>query len=148
MNFDYNRLYMTTDGRIGRQDFWIGILGLFVVGIVVTVILSLLFGMMRFAGRLVGFLLQLVLAYPAYALFAKRFQDRDKPGIYAVILIGINIVVGLFSLIGITGSPTGMNWFGSLLSLVSLAVAIWFLVELGILRGTVGTNQYGPDPVG
>ena len=29
----------------------------------------------------------------------------------------------------------------------SLAVvAIWFLVELGILRGTVGQNQYGPDP--
>jgi uncharacterized membrane protein YhaH (DUF805 family) len=32
-------------------------------------------------------------------------------------------------------------------SLASLAISIWGLVELGFLRGTVGPNQYGPDPL-
>ena len=33
------------------------------------------------------------------------------------------------------------------LGLASLAISIWGLVELGFLRGTVGPNQYGPDPL-
>ena len=33
------------------------------------------------------------------------------------------------------------------LSLAGLVVAVWGLVELGFLRGTVGPNQYGPDPL-
>jgi uncharacterized membrane protein YhaH (DUF805 family) len=28
-----------------------------------------------------------------------------------------------------------------------VGVAIWFLVEFGCLRGTIGANRYGPDPV-
>lgn len=31
--------------------------------------------------------------------------------------------------------------------LASLAISIWALVELGFLRGTVGANRYGPDPL-
>jgi uncharacterized membrane protein YhaH (DUF805 family) len=33
------------------------------------------------------------------------------------------------------------------LGLASLVISIWGLVELGFLRGTVGPNQYGPDPL-
>jgi uncharacterized membrane protein YhaH (DUF805 family) len=35
-----------------------------------------------------------------------------------------------------------------LLSLVVGVFAIYLLVVLGFLRGTVGPNQYGPDPLG
>jgi uncharacterized membrane protein YhaH (DUF805 family) len=27
-------------------------------------------------------------------------------------------------------------------------IGLWNLIELGFLRGTIGTNEYGPDPVG
>ena len=39
---------------------------------------------------------------------------------------------------------------GGLIGLVALAVSAWGLVELGMLRGTDGPNQYGPNslPVG
>ncbi len=147
MNFDYNRLYLTTDGRIGRQDFWIGVVGLLVVGIVVSLILAGLFGMVSFVARLLAFIVQLAFAYPAYCLMAKRFQDRDKPGNYAGIPIGIGLLITLLGLIGLTGSPANPNSFGWLLSLVNLAVVIWIVVELGILRGSIGDNQYGGDPV-
>ena len=34
-----------------------------------------------------------------------------------------------------------------LISLIGLAISLWAFVELGCLRGTVGPNQYGPDPI-
>jgi uncharacterized membrane protein YhaH (DUF805 family) len=35
----------------------------------------------------------------------------------------------------------------AILGLIWLALAIWALVWFGCLRGTVGPNQYGPDPL-
>jgi uncharacterized membrane protein YhaH (DUF805 family) len=32
--------------------------------------------------------------------------------------------------------------------LVATAISIWAFIELGFLRGTHGTNTYGPDPLG
>ena len=40
-----------------------------------------------------------------------------------------------------SGEVDGLFWF-------TIAVIIWFFVELGCLRGTVGSNDYGPDPLG
>jgi uncharacterized membrane protein YhaH (DUF805 family) len=30
---------------------------------------------------------------------------------------------------------------------MTLIVALWFLIELGCMRGTPGDNRYGPDPL-
>jgi uncharacterized membrane protein YhaH (DUF805 family) len=30
---------------------------------------------------------------------------------------------------------------------VTIIVGLWFLIELGFLRGTAGDNSYGPDPL-
>ena len=147
MNFDLNHLYMTTEGRIGRQSFWIGIVGLIVVSIVINVIAGVIFGWTGFATRLVQFIVQVALAFPGYALMAKRFQDRARPGIYGAVAIGLNILFSLLALIGLTGAPSGPNILGTLISLIEVAIGIWILIELGILRGTVGDNAYGPDPL-
>jgi len=32
-------------------------------------------------------------------------------------------------------------------TVVILACSIWMLVEIGFLRGTKGSNSYGPDPL-
>ncbi len=147
MNFDINHLYLTTEGRIGRQSFWIGVIVLFIVSLVISVIAGTLFGWLSFATRLIQFIVQLALAYPAYALMAKRFQDRAKPGMYAAVVMGINILYSLFALIGIFGAPGVPNMFGMVFGLVMAVIGIWILIELGILRGTVGDNAYGPDPL-
>lgn len=147
MKFDYQRLYLTAEGRIGRQDFWMGILGFAVVGIVLGLIFLALFGSLSFITRLLNFIVQLIFAYPAYNLMAKRFQDRDRPPMFAAIIIAIGILINFIGLF--TGAPMGATGFlGTLFGLIDLVIAIWVLVELGILRGTVGQNQYGPDPVG
>ena len=35
----------------------------------------------------------------------------------------------------------------SVLGLAAFAIGVWAFVELGCLRGTIGANQYGPDPL-
>jgi uncharacterized membrane protein YhaH (DUF805 family) len=149
MNFDFNRLYFSTDGRIGRQQFWIGLIVLAIAAIVIAVIASAIAGgMMTRGGQVATFIIQLIFAYPSYCLMAKRFQDRDKPAMYAAIVVGINLLISLLTILGLTGDPLSPNALAMIFGLISLAIFIWIVVELGILRGTVGSNQYGPDPVG
>src|SRR5215212_5638525 len=104
MNLDFNRLYLTTEGRIGRAEFWIGLAGLVVVIIVATIIIAVVFGALSFTAHLLVFICELIIAYPTYALFAKRFQDRGRRGLYAAVPVAIFLVVALFSLLGLTGS--------------------------------------------
>ena len=144
---DFSNLFMSTDGRIGRQNYWIGVVILVVIGIVMSQLIAFLFGYTSFLARLLNFIYVLVIAYPAYALMAKRFQDRGKKGTLAAILIGLSILSALLGLVGMTGDPLDPNTLGTILGLATLVVAIWYLIELGFLRGTVGTNEYGPDPV-
>ena len=49
--------------------------------------------------------------------------------------------------LSLTGTPDQLNGLGWLCVLVNLGVGLWFLVELGILKGTPGPNQYGGDPL-
>jgi len=145
---DFSYLYMSTEGRIGRQSWWIGYVVIVVIVLVISMIVSGLFGPLSIATRLINLIITLAIAYPAYALSAKRFQDRNKSGALAAILVGIAILLALLQLFGLTGNPVNPNALGIVLNLALVVVGIWFLVELGILRGTIGENQYGPDPVG
>ena len=42
----------------------------------------------------------------------------------------------------------GQTGIGIVLGLFSLVIGIWALIELGILKGTPGPNQHGPDSLG
>ena len=44
----------------------------------------------------------------------------------------------------LTNAPNPVDW---VLNAIIFVVALWFFVELGCLRGTVGPNRYGPDPL-
>jgi uncharacterized membrane protein YhaH (DUF805 family) len=145
---DISNLFMTTEGRIGRQSYWIGLVILVVAGIIISQLIAYLFGYTSLLARFLNFIYVIAIAYPAYALMAKRFQDRSKKGTLAGILIGLSVLGALLGLFGLTGSPVEPNTLGTVFGLVIGVVAIWFLIELGFLRGTVGSNEYGPDPVG
>ena len=103
--------------------------------------------MASFVARLLSFVVQVVLAYPGYCLLAKRFHDRGKPELTRQ-SPSASVLAALLGLFGIAGGPGGPNLFGTLVGLINLAVVIWVVVDLGILRGTEGENRYGPDPLG
>jgi uncharacterized membrane protein YhaH (DUF805 family) len=145
---DFSNLFTSTEGRIGRQNLWIGLIILTVIGVVIIQIIWFLFGYTSFMARLLNLVYTLAVAYPAYAVMAKRFQDRGKKGQFAAILIGFSILSALSALFGLTGDPLNPNTLGTVLGFVLGIVGLWYLIELGFLRGTIGANEYGPDPVG
>lgn len=135
----------STQGRISRGEWWLGLLVLVIVGVVLAGVIYLAFGTTTMA-VVATLILQVLLLYPSYALSAKRFQDRNKPGGLALIGIGLGIVQTIARLAGLSdpAAPTTVDY---VLGLALLIVGIWYLIELGILRGTVGANAYGPDPL-
>jgi uncharacterized membrane protein YhaH (DUF805 family) len=50
-------------------------------------------------------------------------------------------------LLGITGEPLLFSSIDLLFIGIDIVIGVWFVVDLGILRGTKGTNKYGPDPL-
>jgi uncharacterized membrane protein YhaH (DUF805 family) len=140
MHVNVPYLYLSLNGRIGRRDFWIGAAGLIVVVIVLAAILGYLMGVLWG-----NFITALIDAYPAYALLAKRFQDRDRPGADGAIPVGFSFLSALLGVLGLTGTPAAPNLFGLLLGLIAVVIALWILIVCGFLRGTPGPNGYGDD---
>ncbi len=127
---DWKNLFTSFNGRIGRQQWWIGLIALVVAQWIVMMVIGLVFGSMTAEPAANGavpempvtaLILSILVAIPfvwaGLALSAKRWHDRGKSAWW--ILINIVPVIG----------------------------GIWALVENGFLKGTDGPNQYGPDPV-
>lgn len=151
------------DGRIGRQQWWIGIIILAVVGIILTWILGMIFGtsmmidfskigdpaaMAAIAATMqraawVSVIVWVVLAYPYLALSVKRRHDKDNNGMDAIGFVIFQLVYNILAALGWTA-----NIVGTILLVVFLVYAIYMLVVLGFLKGTTGPNQYGADPLG
>lgn len=79
------------------------------------------------------------------ALAVKRLHDRNKSGHFAWLLYGPMSLSMLFDFADITSDDPNVP--GVILAVINAVVAIWFLVELGCLRGAAGANSYGADPL-
>ncbi len=134
---DWKNLYLSFEGRINRQPFWLGLLAMVVVVWILEFILFSMFGgsammtidannpdaaaaaMTAMSGMIVPLsILTLVFLWPSLAIYTKRWHDRDKSG-----------------------------WW-SLIMFVPIIGGLWFLIECGFLRGTDGPNRFGDDPLG
>lgn len=144
---DVNHLYLTADGRIGRQTYWLAAIALGVISVIVLLLLQWILGANTTALMVITIIWQILIAYPAYNLMAKRFHDRNKPStyaLYAIIAIVVLSIISLFLQPPIGEMPGALSM---IVSVITLIIGIWLLIELGFLRGTVGPNTYGPDPV-
>lgn len=149
-------LLTTTDGRIARKQWWMGVLVLILVGIAASILLAVI----SFGNPTVmawgGFIVSLVLLWPSYCIGVKRRHDRDNDGKDLIALIALSVLLNLMQAAGIGMTVTDMGgvavptpdlWLAILQGLVFLFV-IYMLVQVGLLRGTPGPNSYGPDPLG
>ena len=119
------------DGRLNRAKFWLILIATDIAVFVLLGILVAVTGgsmtmgedgsMPSMGGGVIGNLVALVIFVAAVwiglAVGVKRFHDRGKSGWWVLIVL-VPVVGGL-----------------------------WYLIECGFLRGTVGPNAYGPDPV-
>ena len=143
------QFYFSPSGRISRSQYW---LRYFVPVLLVGVILSSLQlvsdGFQVFLG-----LFQLTVLWPGIAVLIKRIHDRNKSGwlvwvLYAPLLVATIFTIAVFIAIALGSSEiASLSILSGVLWIAVAAVAIWFFVEFGCMRGTVGGNRYGADPV-
>lgn len=146
---DWRGLFLTSQGRIGRKDFWIGFLILFVAGLVLGVI------------PLLGFVISLALIYPNVCIVAKRLHDAGRSGWLAAVPYGAGLLYGVLA--GVVGGAalftaaaggamTDAGALGALgmvgvLGFVLVLFLLGFLLWVGLSKGDPGPNRYGPPPM-
>ena len=120
---DYKTLLFSPSGRINRKRYWLTLIvadiafSIFYVPFMSTIRQGEGLSSTQMIVLPIIVVLGLVLSYVGVILAIKRFHDRDKSG-----------------------------WW-VLISLVPLIGGIWFFVECGCLRGTIGRNRFGADPL-
>jgi len=112
-------LLFSFQGRVNRAKFWL-------VAIVATVVVSIVIGIV-FGGMAAG-------SNSSNALGAMGVVG-------GILLLWINLAVAVKR----CHDRNRSGWF-VLLSLVPF-LNIWYIVEVGFLKGTTGPNTYGPDPL-
>lgn len=134
-------LLFSFEGRINRGKFWLAVLAYVIISIVLAFLLIIPVLGWLLAG--IGYLGMIV---SGIFVAIKRLHDRNKPGWWVAIFYVIPMILSGASayMTYDAGEQTSM---AMLISLISLAISLWAFVELGCLRGTVGPNQYGPDPI-
>lgn len=127
-------------GRINRAKYWLTFLIYFIALFALFFLFQLIFS---FPTDLLGTIL--IFAIPvipivisSIAVAIKRLHDRNKSGWWLLVFYFLPGVIDK------VGAHTAVELA---FRLVSVAISIWALVELGFLRGTPGTNRYGPDPL-
>ncbi|MGI9403439.1 MAG: DUF805 domain-containing protein [Hyphomicrobium sp.] len=129
-------LLYSFDGRIGRGQFWLGYLATILLAALIAIILSIIvpweqvtitdadgqptidFSSPALMPMWIGYLFYFVVGlWITIAISIKRFHDRGKSGWWWLIMF------------------------------IPLIGPIWWLIELGFLRGDPGPNAYGPPVV-
>jgi uncharacterized membrane protein YhaH (DUF805 family) len=144
-----SQLLFSFSGRLNRKPYWLTTLAMIAILIALILVVALMAGGVGVltggsgAGLGFFFIIMLILYLPflwvGVALGIKRLHDRNKSGWWLLLFWVLpGILQGVGEQIGTAGV---------VLSLIGLGISIWGLVEMGFLRGTVGPNQYGPDPL-
>ena len=130
---DLRNVYLSNTGRIARLPYFCYSLALTLPYMLLTYLLVTLLGAL---GSVLVIALYAVVAFPYYCLMAKRLQDFNQPGKWAIAVIAVGIVAALLQ-------------FVDALHSISYAVSfVQLLVGLAVLLmpGTAGANDYGAQP--
>ena len=167
-------LYTSFSGRIPRQRWWIGMIGVAIVGLIISgILLSIMMSKLQAMGDptadktgafwasmmqvqiWVSLALFVILVYPLAALFAKRLNDRNRPRWFLWIFFVPSAVKILLGLLGFSWVMVDMGHglvpqatpLATVIGIIAFVANIWAFVELGCLKGTAGPNRFGEDPL-
>ena len=138
------QLLFSFQGRLNRKPYW-------TMAITTTVVFILLLLLALATIREYGLefllvtiailvILYVPLIWIGLALGAKRLHDRDKSAWWLLVFYALPTILS-------TAADRMEDVQFIILHLISFAITVWAFVELGCLRGTVGPNRYGPDPL-
>jgi uncharacterized membrane protein YhaH (DUF805 family) len=133
-------------GRISRARYWRSLLIHGAGGLFVAVILFIAAGIAAplFVAMVVLVLIPWLMW--GFAIHTERLHDRDRSAWWlAMFFLLPGVLVQLARFTAFAGSIGVVQHH--LLELAAFALSTWGFVEIGCLRGTAGTNTYGPDPL-
>ncbi len=141
---DWGYLFFKFDGRTNRAKFWIAAL----VYTVINRVLAILGYVTDQSGifQAMNGMLSIVILISSIAVGVKRLHDRNKSGWYLLLFYAVPGAL-VFAGIVIGALMEDVTIVATVLGLAAFAIGVWAFVEMGCLRGTIGTNPYGPDPV-
>lgn len=135
LRFQWGWFLFSLKGRVRLFDYWVRFnLPFVAISIALTVAEK-----QGFDVAMVGKIFGVLTLWPAIAITAKRAHDRNHS-----IWWMIGMYVG-----GIGCASLGIYMDGGLgivVVLVGLGMFVWLSIELNFVSGTLGANDYGPDP--
>ncbi len=113
-----SRALFSFRGRLSRRDYWLkGFLVMLPIGIFNNILAS---GIDTDGARVLAIIIGVGSLWPGLALLVKRLHDHNRSGWFAATL---------------------------LIPLANIVFLMWITAEVWFLRGTVGPNRFGEDPV-
>jgi uncharacterized membrane protein YhaH (DUF805 family) len=148
------------EGRLRRRDWWLLSILLFVFQLIVTVVAAFaLIGPQEalFESRglnshipsplnVLTIGIELLLVWPSLAVMVKRRHDRDDSGAVFVVLYFLGLALTYLPATLLGGGVAALAMLGLATGAVSLVIGLWFLIAMGFLEGTPGSNRFGPSP--
>jgi uncharacterized membrane protein YhaH (DUF805 family) len=138
-------------GRVNRGKYWLFVVvSIAILAVVVGAMAASVVGFVHDVHGGAGFpIVAVVIVVIVYLLLLitgifvgiKRLHDRDKSGWWLLVFYLVPAILSGIS------EVLSRNGIGILFALVSFGISIWAFVELGCLRGTIGPNRYGEDPL-
>jgi uncharacterized membrane protein YhaH (DUF805 family) len=138
---DWAYLLNSFEGRISRKTFWIGMAVLVSAEILGHLVAQTL------QGDRLSAIVDLAFTYPEFAIATKRAHDRDLPIWILIVFFGGGAMLDLLTVLQLTGSDEQPSGLSLDIAVPFTVLLVALLIELGFRRGTIGPNQYGPDPV-
>jgi uncharacterized membrane protein YhaH (DUF805 family) len=143
---DFFEFMFGASGRINRAKYWVSLVKFSLAGLLVAVILFTTAGIAAPLLIVVAILTLVPWLLCGIAITTERLHDRDRSAWWLAVFY---LVPGLLNQLSKT------TWFAGaagtalyyILALAAFALTIWGFVEIGCLRGTAGSNRYGPDPL-
>jgi uncharacterized membrane protein YhaH (DUF805 family) len=142
---DYARLLFSFRGRINRARYLVVQLALLTVWFLFWVKAPFQ------QWEVLGWVVAIAMIWINLATTAKRLQDRNRHGWWAVAVVVVNrlsyLYYGLFFGLSFGVDISIAEELLLVMGAVGLSVLqTWIVIELFFLIGTDGTNRFGPDP--
>ena len=157
--------YFSLNGRISRSQYWLRFVVPYLVIYFALQIVGAIAGSgsnLNIAISITIMIFSLVMLWPSLAILVKRIHDRNKSGWWCLFLYIPTFVFTILLMVWLGAAilaiaagdaDTALPTLGALgilviiLGVATLGIDLWFFVEFGCLRGTIGANRFGPDPV-
>jgi uncharacterized membrane protein YhaH (DUF805 family) len=144
-------LLFSFTGRIKRLHWWIA--NIVTLGVAALADILIDFGAEATTGLFLvaALVVSVIDLWIAFALATKRLHDRDRTGWWLAVqfLLAALGLIGFLVVVLVPGMQESEFYVPAvILGAGAIGVSLWLFIEMGFLKGTAGTNRFGPDPLG